>query len=90
MCLYSLSVRRKENRIGMKIGYYVLVYSFVRLDLVLCVYLLLFISAGEHKAEEMSCTWSQKMVELSQEIGLSFPWEFIPLAQPITKKASVS
>lgn len=61
MCLHSSSVSRKEKCIG----YYVLVHSFIRLDLVLHVYILLFISIGEHKAEEMSCTWSQKMVELS-------------------------
>lgn len=46
-------------------GYYVLVHSFVRLDLVLHVCMLLFIYIGEHKAEEKSCTWSQKTVELS-------------------------
>lgn len=28
------------------------------------MYMLLFISVGEHKAEEMSRNWSQKMVEL--------------------------
>lgn len=35
------------------------------LDLILHVHILVFISIREHKAEEKSCTWSQKMVELS-------------------------
>lgn len=87
MCLYSSSVRRNEKEIGC--FWHIYLSDWIWFCTCTCCFLFLLENTRQKKCLVLGARTENGRTK-SQETGLSFPWKFIPLPQPITKKTSVS